>query len=419
MTETQAPQTPTTPQLPPRKNKDFISAFEFWAQDNFTPEIFNTWTAISVVAGALERKVWLEWNPTLRYYPNIFVMLVSPPGQGKTTALNKGFGLLRELHRAKKITFIPSQVTEAMLIELMGRRGTYIYNGTQYNHSSSFYFASEASDSLKEIYGDITTSMTNLYDCPDFWQKATKKDGILTVENACFNLLAGSTFDYLGKLISDSNIMGGFASRITYVVSKEERIRDTMFPVEVGQNVQDAVQLVRNNLGHDLARINEMIGPFRAEPGFAEAWKEWDQKSQRRRMQYSSEKIKSLLIRQGTSMHKLCMILSASESSDRILKIHHLEKAERLLAQTEDMIPRVFREARSKDTGSADGIYNAMLSVFDKGKDLSVKDLSKQLTYLKFDTKKINETIVAYMKSGILEDSGGKVKFIGNPNDHL
>jgi len=173
-----------------RECGDFLSAFEMFAADNFTPEIFNTWVGLSVIAGALERKVWLEWPPTLKYYPNIYVMLVAPPGQGKPTALNKGVSLLQELEKDKKVTFLPSQVTEARLVELMGRKGHFLYQGVQQEHCSGYYFASEASDSLKEIYGDITSSMTNFYDCPDYWKKSTKKDGDLIVRNGCFNLLA-------------------------------------------------------------------------------------------------------------------------------------------------------------------------------------------------------------------------------------
>lgn len=415
------PQQEQIRQTPPgRKNSDFLSAFEFYARDNFIPEIFNTWVGISIIAGALERKVWLEWNPTLRYYPNMYVMLVSAPGQGKSTALNKGFGLLRDLQKQNKLHFLPSQVTEAKLIELMGRRGHFIHEGVSYEHVSAFYFASEASDSLKEIYGDITSTMTNLYDCPDFWQKATKKDGTMTIQNACFNILAGSTFDYLGKLISDSNIMGGFASRITYIISKDEFLRDTVFPSEANQLIQDTVGLARQNLAHDLSRINEMTGPFRSEPGFGAAWREWDQASQKRRMSFSSEKMKSLLVRQGTSMHKLCMILSASESSDRILKVRHLEKAAALLAATEVMLPQTFREARAQNNQSADGMRNAIMSIIERKVNITKRELNQALTVKGFEPKKITDTLVAYLANGTLaEAEDGKLKLLVNPNDNL
>ena len=60
------------------------------------PEDFHLWVGLTVISAALRRKVYLD-NVYHKLYPNLFTILVSPPGVGKkTTAINIGVNILRE-----------------------------------------------------------------------------------------------------------------------------------------------------------------------------------------------------------------------------------------------------------------------------------------------------------------------------------
>lgn len=61
---------------------DWIGAYCAHTEGLPSPEIFRLWSAISCVAGALERRVWLRARQK-DTYPNLFVLLVGPPGSGK------------------------------------------------------------------------------------------------------------------------------------------------------------------------------------------------------------------------------------------------------------------------------------------------------------------------------------------------
>lgn len=394
-----------------RKFHNFLTAFEEFGKDNFTPPIFNTWTGISIIAGALERKVWLEWNQSLRYYPNLYVMLVGLPGSGKTTAINRGVSIMSELYKANRlVNFLPTQVTEAKLIELMGQKATFYYEGQPYTHCSGYYFASEASDSFKEIYGDITSTMTNFYDCPNFWEKATKKDGRLTIQNACFNILGGSTLQYLNELVNQNNVMGGFASRLNYVICRDNNVKRNSFPTE-NKQVAQAAMAYRDQLVSDLKRINEMIGPFSTTQEFREAWEEWDFKVQTEK-KGQSEQMQSLAVRTGTSMHKLCMVLSAAESSDRVMKLPHFLQARTLLEQTQSELPKIFREARANNVGTADGLQNALCVVLAEG-PVSKMELARKLSLRGFDPTKVDSALKSYIANGLISVlPDGKLKLL-------
>ena len=69
-----------------RKNIDFIEACIKATTGTPIPDRFSQWTAISAVAGALGRKCWLSMtNYDIR--PNMFVILVAPPGRNKSVSL--------------------------------------------------------------------------------------------------------------------------------------------------------------------------------------------------------------------------------------------------------------------------------------------------------------------------------------------
>lgn len=406
---------------------DWIKAYESWSQDGFVPPQFNTWCAISTLCGALERKVWLPWSDTFSYYPNLYVMLVSSPGVGKSTALNKAVGLLLDLKvRNGTPNFIPSQVTEAKFIEMLGESIPFDHGNKVCMQSAGYFFASEASNSLRNVYGDFIACLTDFYDCPAFWEKATKKDDKITLTNVGLSLLAGSTFDYLGKLVTDDNIMGGFASRLTYVMQKEKVITNQKFQLGGSTDPGGARAGFRQALLADLDQIHKMVGPFTATPEFARVWEEWYPEFEKRRQEIKSEKMQSLLVRTNTTKLKLCMILSAAQSDDRVLRIEHWDRASELTESVEKDIPTIFRQAKAADTKSQSGMNNAMFLLFQlaPGNMLTVDSLKSELPLQGFTSHHVNSTIDMLVATGRLKvaktvGSLQYVKFLGDPNQYF
>ena len=69
-----------------RRNKDFIHACAQPVKGSPIPYKFATWSAISAVAGALGRKCWFSM-PNYDVRPNLFVILIGPPGTNKSVSL--------------------------------------------------------------------------------------------------------------------------------------------------------------------------------------------------------------------------------------------------------------------------------------------------------------------------------------------
>lgn len=417
-----------------RKFSNFLDAYLPYADDRFVPPQFNEWAALSVVAGALERRVWLPWNDTFSFYPNIYVLCVSKPGVGKSVALNKAVDLLREMNRkAMTLNIMPTQVTEAKFIELMGHGRSFVDRsiaGKEFTvfQNSGYFFASEASNSLRNIFGEFIACLTDFYDCPEFWERATKKDGKkIVLKNVCMNILAGSTFDYLGKLVSDENIQGGFASRLLYVVHSDKMIRDQKF--QSGTNVEDAAlrKEYRAALVHDLGLINQMTGPMHADAEFGAAWEEWYPRSEKVRQEYESEKLQSILARTNTNVLKVSMLLSAAESGDRMLRLRHWHKAVELVEKVNSHIPEIFMQAKANQAPGrgGNGLTAAIILALRGQQNPTQESVRSRLVIAGHASHLIDSTIQAMLNQGALRTgsavAGHGVTLIvnGNANDHF
>lgn len=389
---------------------DWLTAYQEYADDGFVPQQFNTWAGLSVLAGALERKVWLPWNDTFSYYPNIYVMLVSKPGAGKSVSLNKAVKVLQEANRkTSSLNIMPSQVTEAKFIELMGHGRSFIDRSAGKEitvfQNAGYYFASEASNSLRNVFGEFIACLTDFYDCPDTWERATKKDGKkISLRNVCMNILAGSTFDYLGKLVSDENIQGGFASRIIYVVHSEKLVRDQKFQMGLDSAEKEERSRFRDALVRDLVDINRLTGPMTADAEFGRAWEAWYPKYEETRQSYASEKLQSLLARTNTNVLKVSMLLCASEGTDRVMRLKHWEKALELVSAANAQVPGIFVEAKAAQGARAGGdtLSNLLISLVKKRPGILETDLKAVVTSSGHPATAVGGVFTALITRGLL-----------------
>ncbi len=416
-----------------RKFENFLDAYCEYAADGFVPPQFNTWNALSIIAGALERRTWIPWSDTYSFYPNIYVLLVSKPGQGKSVSLSTAVDLLKDVSRkTNTLNIMPSQVTEAKFIELMGHGRSFIDRGGGKEitvfQNAGYYYASEASNSLRNIFGDFIACLTDFYDCPVIWERATKKDGKkITLRNVCMNLLAGSTFDYLGKLVSDENIQGGFASRLLYVVQNETVVKEQRYASSNNTEMRELRKAYREALVSDLTEISQLTGPMHADAEFSAAWELWYPEHQRKIYAYKSEKLQSILARTNTNVLKVSMLLSAAESNDRVMKLRHFQKAVELVESLNAQVPHIFMEAKAAQgpKGGGDSLAKFLMQTARHATNPTVESVLDAATVRGFPKQTAENTIQALINSGRLArgaaiaGTGVIIIVKGDPNDDL
>lgn len=312
-----------------RNFENFLKAYLEYAEDSFCPPQFHLWTGLTLISSVLEGKVWVTPFDEPQY-PNIYTLLVSHPGEGKSTALDRGVKLTEELKQYHNSDFkiIPSQVSEPGLIELMNLLSSFHLGTSIVQYSSGFFYASEAASSaFKNEHGDFNATVTAFYDCPQVFRKKLKMDAYtIDIPYVRFHILAATTFDFLKTLVNEESVLGGLASRFIYVIDKERKIKS---PKWSGSNRRDTKLKAR--LVSDLAHINKLIGRFEPTPEFIKSWEDYQPEFHRYLVGLKSPRMESLMARKATNLLKVAMLLSVSESDSLILNLDHWEKARELI----------------------------------------------------------------------------------------
>ena len=75
-----------------------------------TPDSMVRWAWISLIASALQRRVWLDAE-TSPIFANNYIFLVSPPGIGKSLIIDKAQELLKFWHKGDNAKLIDAMFT--------------------------------------------------------------------------------------------------------------------------------------------------------------------------------------------------------------------------------------------------------------------------------------------------------------------
>ena len=303
------------------------------------PYSFHKWTAISTIAGALRRRVWIDLG-TFTWIPNFFIFFVAPPGVvSKSTTVNIGMDLLRELDYIK---FGPASVTWQALVTRMQECHEEVItpDGEFVPMSCITIVASELGTFLDPRNGDMINVLTDLWDGRQgVWDKLTKTMGGDKVVNPWINIIGCTTPAWVADNFSDYFIGGGLASRSIFVYAETKRklvaYPQRHIPPNFKENAQDLVE--------DLHRISDLYGEFKiSEDAFdwGEIWYEEHNLSSHPHI--AGEKFQGYLARKQTHIHKLAMVLSAAESDDLIITREHLKLADKEVTVIESDMPRVF-----------------------------------------------------------------------------
>ena len=144
-----------------RRCPSWIASFIKFTDNVGSSELFRKWTAISTIAAVLEQKVWL--TTTDQIFPNLYTILVAPPGIGKTRTIMSARKFLAEL---PDFYIAPTSMTMASLVDFLSRssrkhvlprgKGILDYHTAMMMMDEWSAFMSEYSH---DIIGGLTTFM--------------------------------------------------------------------------------------------------------------------------------------------------------------------------------------------------------------------------------------------------------------------
>lgn len=332
--------------LKPGWLRDYID----YTQGHEAPEDFHVWVGLTVISAALRRKVWLD-NVYHKLYPNLYTILVSPPGVGKkTTAINIGVNILREAvgdlriisekctpeALAKRLAKPVEKVKESGGMKLEAKA-----EGVIVAPELTVFMGSE------QYNASLITMLTRLYDCADVQEVDTIARGVEKLKSVFVCLLGATTPSEISRAIPQAATGGGLMSRLS-IVLKESTPRIVPFAAAVDPTY-------RENLVNGLRRIDtEFNGPVT----YNEAGKEWFIKYYRHHHR---------VVEKGTSTG------SIERQPDHILKVALCLKAAESIATDkpsmeldEDVLQRAFNIITIAASSSAD--VTKMIDTSERGR---------------------------------------------------
>jgi len=317
-----------------RQLPDWIDAYMRYTQETEPPVLYRKWVGISCIAAALRRKVWLPWDIDGKLYPNLYVVLVGPPGKcRKGTAMSSGMSLAKELG----IKLAPNSLTREQLIrELADSSDITITKDKKYiTHASLTILSTELTVFLGYDNKQMIMDLTDWYDCLDNWEYRTKTQGADEIAGVWVNLLGATTPQQVQSALPPDTFGGGLASRIIFVF-EEDKAKKVPEP----HNSPELKDL-RQVLLEDLSMISALDGPFKVTREYMDRWVDWYMRSDETAPDMPPT-FEGYLNRRQTHLRKLSMLCSVSRSNDMILTKEDWDRALGILEATEVKMPRTF-----------------------------------------------------------------------------
>jgi energy-coupling factor transporter ATP-binding protein EcfA2 len=254
-----------------------VDKWKFFMKDFVSPDSFIEFGYYFLVASALQRRVWLG-PPENAIFPNMFVILVGPPGVGKGLVIKEVSKILNHFKlRDKKVVVegeeidldalriasgimdmaaqgnkkkvnedeplllpvAPDSISgfEALVsehahstrkIEVPGKHKVFAPNGI-YLYNSLTFCLEELSSIFKKNAVDVINYLLVAFDCGDYKYK-TKHCGEDRLRKVSLSLIAGTTPSYMQETLDQGLVSGGFNARVVYVFEWANRFRKFILP---------------------------------------------------------------------------------------------------------------------------------------------------------------------------------------------
>lgn len=303
------------------------------------------------IAGTLRRKVWID-QVAFQWFPSFYIVFVAPPGiVSKSTTAGMADRLLRQVPGIK---FGPDVVTWPALVTAFAEScEAFEFQGEYHPMSPLNLIASEFGNLVDPTDKGMVNLLIDLWDGRKTLDKRTKMSGNDTVEGPWINLLGCTTPHWIADNMPSVTVGGGFTSRCIFVYA-EQKERFIAYPKYSFPSDSARIQA---DLIHDLEWISTNLCGEYVLDADALAWGEtwyrthWESAASR----FADDRLDGYMARKQTHLHKLALIVAASQRDDLIITRDDLILSNTMLESVETDLEKVFsRIGKSEASLQAD-----------------------------------------------------------------
>jgi len=383
------------------------------------PRILRLWAGLGAVSTALSRRVWLQGNPRmLPCYPNLYIMMVAPPGVGKDVAINKAADCLLGANRyaIKKIgthLYKPGgeSISPKGLIDRMAdqtARQIYRYHNGKEQVSVDFhslaFFVGEATTAIPEYNPLLIAMLNDLFNCKAEYADSIRGNEVI-VDKPHLSLILGNQPDTLAEIFPDRTFRMGFTARVFFIFANTPVVRD-IFVDEKTEVAWD--NQLWSHLQQDLVDMATMAGPLSTTKETRTLINEFNRD---RPAPVPGPRFSDWNSRRPLHAQKLAICLSAVESSAGLITPTHWEKALEHLFAAEARMPKIFENVTTSRGFSE--VYEEIKQMGKNKDKVRRHTISLKLARTKSPTE-VNQIIDTAIADGILvlitDEVGNPVK---------
>lgn len=301
------------------------------------PSNYHFWSGVFALSCIVNRHVWLDMGQYV-LYPNIYVVLLGPPGNGKSLAMDTAQNIIEEIGG---IQFSGDAQTKESLTRIMRDKciRQFEYKGESYPITTISMFATELSHLLGPNSGHMIDFLTTMYTKDRRYASLTKNKGDDILERPFLNLIACTTQQWITTYLKSDIIGGGFTRRVIFVNEpvassvEDKSLRKPFLVVTPEQRV------AKGNVLAYATVLKGVKGGFVWEPDAKLAYEQW----------YCTRDIPNDPDVQGyyktkpNQVLKVAMLIALSESPETVLRKTHFDVALALFDKTEVTLTRVFQ----------------------------------------------------------------------------
>lgn len=318
-----------------RQLDDWIEGYMEYVKESESPKSFHYWSAVSTIAGALQRRVFFE-RGSEKIYPNNYIILVGSSGESrKADPINTCKDLLSEI--PVNMTS-ESSTMEALILDVDQTETSFLHNDVFIWQAPICCFIEELSVLARGQNTELLAILTNWYDSRAKWTYKTKHQGDNEIHGVCFNMLAGCAPDWFPHIFTKEAIGGGFSSRCIFVV---ESFKHQTVALPNKRN-----KSLRSKLLYDLETMLTIGGEFSFSGKAAKRYKEWYEEQDRQvkdgNWPVADPMFRGYTARRQTHLIKTAMCLNVSRGCTMKIEEQDFDRALDLMLKTEKSMPNIF-----------------------------------------------------------------------------
>lgn len=391
--------------------ESWIGKFIEYSRPLPTPEIFRKWSSISCVMGALERRVWVRTAYSV-LFPNHYVILIAPPGVGKSMIINE---VSRMWASVGCLKIGPDAATKAAMVDALSEATrTFKLDGETHMMQALQIASSEFGNLIHEYANETMNFYNKMWDCPEHHSERLRygEKKCVDLDYVQVNMLAGTQPAYLGSILPTEAFGMGYTARLVLVYCARA-VRPDLFPEEMDDKAREAD---RQELVSGLRKIVELAGEFTFTAEAKTFIKSWYESNDGP----DHPKLESYRVRRPMTIQKIAMAVSAACGLDLLIQKEHIEFALELMLEAETFMPEIFKGMVVPETSNVMAeLYNYLIAKFAKIKAPVPEHLLIDFLKSRVEINKIDLIMKHMVTSNLMKEApsssteGGKFQTFG------